>query len=292
VLDHVGLFVPDMARAALAFERLGFRLTPLSPQRHRLAPADPLVPAGTANRLAMLEDGYIEILTAIADTPIARQLRAAIDRHPGLHLVAFGTGDAEAARAHLAANGFAPQPVIRLERTVETDRGEGLARFSVVRVPPGTMAEGRIQFCRHHTPELVWQGRWVQQPNRARALSGLLLSVADPAEAAERFGRFVGRPARPAMPGGWLLELDHGRIAFVDQRRLARLFPKTTLPSPPLIVAVGLASADPDTTRAVLLAGGLAPSDVAPGTVAVAVPDDIAAILCFTGPDAVPPWLV
>jgi hypothetical protein len=144
VLDHVGLFVPDMARAARAFERIGYRLTPFSPQRHRLAPGEPLVPAGTANRLAMLAEGYIEILTPTTDTPVPRQLRQAIERYPGLHLIAFGTGDAEAAHARLAENGFAPQPVIRLERTVSTDQGDGLARFSVVRVPPGTMAEGRI----------------------------------------------------------------------------------------------------------------------------------------------------
>jgi hypothetical protein len=64
VLDHVGLFVPDMARAAAAFERLG----------HRPAPGGPLVPAGTANRLAMLAEGYVEILTPVAETPVAGQL--------------------------------------------------------------------------------------------------------------------------------------------------------------------------------------------------------------------------
>jgi len=120
VLDHVGLFVPAMDPAAEALMRLGFRLTPLTPQRHRLAPNAPLVPAGTANRLAVLRRGYIEVLTAIADTPIARQLRAATGRYAGLHLIAFGTGHAEAARTQLAENGFAPQPVIDLERTVET----------------------------------------------------------------------------------------------------------------------------------------------------------------------------
>ena len=76
VLDHVGLFVPEIAPAARAFERLGFRLTPFSPQRHRLAPGEPLVPAGTANRLAMLGEGYVEVLAPIADTSVAGQLRA------------------------------------------------------------------------------------------------------------------------------------------------------------------------------------------------------------------------
>jgi hypothetical protein len=291
VLDHVGLFVPDMSRAARAFERLGFRLTPFSPQRHRLAPGAPLVPAGTANRLAMLEVGYVEILTPIANTPIARQLREAIDRYPGLHLIAFGTGDADAAHAHLAGNGFAPQPVIRLERTVETEAGEGLARFSVVRVPPGSMPEGRIQFCQHHTPALVWQPRWLEQPNRACKLTDLLLSVSDPAEAAERFGRFVDRAAKRVAPGGWLLELDRGRLAFVDQARLARLFPEAALPPPPFMAALTLRSEDLEAARSVLLAGGLEAGDAAPGVVALRVPEGIMATVCFATPEAALPWL-
>jgi len=291
VLDHVGLFVPDMARAARAFERLGFRLTPLSPQRHRLTTGAPLVPAGTANRLAMLAEGYVEILTPIADTPVARQLQEAIDRYPGLHLIAFGTGDAEAAHAHLAENGFAPQPVIRLERTVEIDGDEGLARFSTVRVAPGIMAEGRVQFCRHQTPTLVWQQRWLEQPNRARALTDVLLSVADPAEAAARFGRFVDRAARRVAAGGWLLELDRGRLVVVDQARLDRLFPETALPPPPFMAALALRSEDLDATRSALLAGGLEASDAAPGVIAVQVPEGIRATVCFASPEGALPWL-
>ncbi len=287
VLDHVGLFVPEMARAARAFERLGFRLTPFSPQRHRLAPGEPLVPAGTANRLAMLAEGYVEILAPIADTPVASQLRQAIRRYAGLHLIAFGTSDAEASHDHLARSGFAPQPVIGLERTVETPASHGLAQFSVVRVPPGTMPEGRIQFCRQRTPELVWQQRWLEQPNRARALTDVLICVEDPAEAAERFGRFVGR----AATRGWLLELDRGRIAFVDQGRLARLFPGTTLPLPPFMAAFAVTSDDLAATRSALRAGGLEARDAAPGVVVVAVPEGIAAIVCFASSDAAPPWL-
>lgn len=287
VLDHVGLFVPDMARAAAAFARLGFRLTPFSPQRHRLAPGQPLVPAGTANRLAMLREGYIEILTPIADTPVAGQLHAAMKRYAGLHLIALG-GDAAAARAHLAAEGFAPQPVIDLERTVTTRAGEGVARFSVVRVPPGRMAEGRVQYCQHHTPELVWQEPW--QPNRARALTDLVLCVADPAEAAARHGRFVGRPAR-AADCAVLLELDRGRLVFTDPPGLARLLPGTTVPGLPFMAALVVATDDLAATRAVLAHNGVPVDEVGTGMLAAAMPGGIAGSICFVAEGGVAPWL-
>jgi hypothetical protein len=289
VLDHVGLFVPEMVRAADAFARLGFRLTPFSPQRHRLAPGQPLVPAGTANRLAMLREGYIELLTPVADTPVANQLCAAIERYAGLHLIAFG-GDAGAAQARLSDEGFAPQPVIHLERTVATATGDDTARFSVVRVPPGTMAEGRVQYCQHHTPELVWQERWLEQPNRARALAGLVLCVADPAEAAARHGRFVGRQAR-AADHALLLELDRGRLVFTDPPGLARLLPGTAVPALPCMAALAVATDDLAATGAVLAQNGVPVAKVGTGMLVAAMPGGLAGSICFVEEGGVAPWL-
>ena len=191
MLDHVGLFVPDMARAARAMEQLGFALTPYTPQRHTLATGE-LAPTGTANRLAILQEGYIELLTAVGDTPLSDQMRRAIARYAGAHLIAFGSADAEATHARLAAEGFDPLPLVRLQRGAATPEGERLARFSVVRVPPDRMPEGRMQFCRHHTPELVWQPQHQRHPNGAHSLTDILLCVDDVGEAAARYGRFLG----------------------------------------------------------------------------------------------------
>ena len=59
------------------------------------------------------------------------------------------------------------------------------ARFQVLRVPSDTMPEGRIQFVQQRTPELLWQRRWLDHPNRAFALAAVLICVADPREAAQ-----------------------------------------------------------------------------------------------------------
>jgi hypothetical protein len=289
VLDHVGLFAPTMDRAAEALTRLGFRLTPLTPQRHRLVPGAPLVAAGTANRLALLRRGYIEILTAISDTPVAAQLRAAIRRYAGLHLIAFGTGDATASHASLAENGFAPQPLIELERTVDARTGEAVARFSVVRVAPGAMAEGRIQYCQHHTPELVWQARWLEQPNRAQALSDVLLCVDDPATAAARYGRFTGRAAQESG-GNRLLELDRGRLVLTDRRGLARLLPHAAAPALPFMAAIAVTTDDLGASAAALRNGDIVCRQF--GEMIIArFPADIDAWLCFVAAEVPPPWL-
>src|SRR5262245_46988491 len=96
-LDHVGWMVPDMTAAAAAFLRLGFTLTPFSVHGNRDPATGALQPSGTANRLAMLQDGYLEILTAEpgAATPLAQHLLAMVERRVGVHLIAFAVGDAE-----------------------------------------------------------------------------------------------------------------------------------------------------------------------------------------------------
>src|SRR5687767_12231229 len=154
-----------MDSAGNALKKLGFTLTPFSQQSHRSAPHEPLTPAGAANRCAMLRRGYLEFLTPTGDTDVGRQLTAAINRYVGPHLIAFGTTEPEADYRRLATMGFNPSDPLSLQREIETPNGSANARFTVVRVPPGTMAEGRIQYCRHHTPELLWQSRWLTHAN-------------------------------------------------------------------------------------------------------------------------------
>ncbi len=218
-LDHIAHFVPDSSAAGDVLERLGFTLTPFSAQSHRMTPDGPLVPAGTGNRCVMFERGYLEFLTPTADTPIANQLRNAIARYVGVHLVAFGTAAPEKDHARLEKEDFTPLAPISLQREIETERGAGTARFTVVRTPPGKMPEGRIQFCQHHTPELLWQPRWLAHHNGSRALSGVVLCVADIAQVAERYARYTGLKPRHTRRA-WQLQTEHGYLLCATEEAL------------------------------------------------------------------------
>ncbi len=220
-IDHVAHFVPHIDSASSALESLGFTLTPFSAQSHRLEPGGPLVPAGSGNRCAMFERGFVEFLTPTADTQIAIQIRTAIKRYVGAHLVAFGTGAAETDHARIEKAGFNPLPAVALQRQIGTDTGESTARFTVVRVPPGTMAEGRIQYCQHHTPELLWQPRWTRHANRAAGLTGVILAVADEREAAQRYARYTGLLAQ-VNGSVWRIATARGYLLFVDRDSLQR----------------------------------------------------------------------
>ena len=241
-LDHVAHFVPHLDSASSALEKLGFTLTPFSEQSHRAEPGGPLVPAGAGNRCAMLKRGYLEFLTPTGATPVASQLRAAIKRYVGVHLIAFGTASPEADHARLAKADFSPLPPIALQREIGTWSGTETARFTVVRVPPDKMEEGRIQFCRHHTPELLWQPRWTEHANRTAALNGVILHVADAQEAAQRYARYTGLLAQ-VSGSVWRVATARGCLIFTDRETLHRRL-GVVPPSLPWIAGYVLESED------------------------------------------------
>lgn len=251
-IDHVAHFVPHIDAASAALEQAGFTLTPFSAQSHRMEPGGPLVPAGSGNRCVMLREGYLEFLTPTADTPIAGQLRAAIRRYTGVHLVALGTAAPELDHARLEKNGFAPLPPVALQRDIGTERGSETARFTVVRVPPGTMAEGRIQFCQQHTPQWLWQERWLTHANGAHGLAAVILCVADPQEAAQRYARYTGLLAQLGRDQ-WRIDTQRGALLFVTPDALQRAL-GITAPAVPWIAGYVLSCNDPAATQAHLAA--------------------------------------
>lgn len=291
-LDHVGWFVPDMEAAARQFEELGFVLTPYVDQKNADPNGGTPVPAGTGNRCAMLRRGYLEILTATAgiDTPLAQQLHTAVGRYTGLHLVAFTVDDADAAHARLEAGGFAPQPAVHLRRPLELPGGDAAeVAFTVLRVPPGTMEEGRVQMLRQETPDLVWQEHLVARDNGVVALGGMLLCVDDPVSASDRYARFTGRAA--AGGGDYrVIDLDRGRLGFASVDRCRAMIPGIEVPTTPFMAAVALHADDPDVMKARCInrAIGLL-DDPGDGTVRIEPAAAMGAAMIISGPDALWP---
>ncbi len=247
-LDHVGLFVPDFDASPRRLEELGFSLTPFVAHMASTEPGVAATPSGTGNQCAIFGRGYLEMLGPTVDTPLSRQLRAQLDRYPGWHLIAFAADRPEENHERIGQDGFKLLPLVRLARPVPTDTGEETCRFSVIRVSPEVMPEGRIQIVTHHTPELVWQPRYQHQPNAAAALTGVLVCVDDPREAAERFSRFVGvEPLE--RTDAWEMGLHQGRVVFIQARRFRELYPDRELPCTPYIAEVSLRTDDLTATR-------------------------------------------
>lgn len=229
-LDHLGHFVPDLDAAAAVWEKLGFAVTPLSV--HQVGGK----PAGTSNRCVMLDEGYLELLAPTADTPNARRVRERMKLFVGVHLACFGTPTAEAEHQRLAAHGFEPDPLVRLERKIETG---DTVRFAVVYVPPDKMPEGRVQYCEHLTPREVWREGFVNP----FALRAVYVVADEPEEAAARWGRFGGLLPRPE-DGLVRLDTARGRVVIGTRKRLAQLLGEA--PPAPALAGYALGCADPE----------------------------------------------
>jgi hypothetical protein len=238
-LDHVGHFVRDAQAASRALRRAGFAPTAVSIQSDKDPATGRLVPTGLGNITAMFTRGYVEVLFKNSETALAGEFDAALARRTGLHLAAFSVADAAATRERLAAAGFAVRDLVRMQRPVETETGPGIAAFTITRVKPMTMPEGRIQILTHHTEATVWQPRWLSHPNSVCDLIDVVIAVGDIEEAAQRFTRFTGRSAM-FTPGGALIRFDRGGIYLVSHDRASEKLPEVPITALPVMLGYAL----------------------------------------------------
>ena len=286
-VDHVGYFVHDLDAAGTQLERLGFRVSAINVQTNADA-SGALKPSGTSNRLAKLRFGFLEMLAATHDTPLAEQFKQQIARYSGLRLIAFSAADMRHERARLVDAGFAMQEVVELKRRDRTLPGEPEVHFSVLRPQPGVMAEGRVQWVRPHTADIVWRPETITTENGAEGLSDTLICVDDPAAVAARYGHYVSRT--PIVRDGMhVVPLERGGLVFVDAAQAAKLLPGFRAPSLPFMAGQAL-RADLALTRAVLAKNGIKPVIESDDLICVGPADALGAYMLFHALKVSDPW--
>src|ERR1700728_219908 len=162
-LDHVvinALF--DMDSAAALMSQLGFTLTPRG--YHSL---------GSINHLMMFEGHYLELIGLPLQTEVLR--REVLDSPLGLNGLVFKASDIDACISQLRESGLTMLEPQSFSRPVTIDGVEHLARFRTVRTAPQLFEAGRVYYCQHYTPELVWHRPWMSHSNGVRALSELVI---------------------------------------------------------------------------------------------------------------------
>lgn len=251
-LDHIGLIAPDLSAIARDYERLGFQLTPVSQHAAPHVPGGPPKPIGSANRCAMLRQGYIELLAIVDPTLPDNQLGAFLQRYAGIHIIAFAVDDAGANVARLRDAGLSRAAISPLQRMAATPQGDKLAAFARIPLAPDEAPEGRIQLIQHLTPDVLWQKQLLDHPNHAVALVDTVVCVADPEESARRFARLTGAtPTR--RTGGWALAFARSVLTFVTPLHLADVVPQAHAPLVPFIAGYVVTTDDGNVAAAALL---------------------------------------
>ncbi|RXF68504.1 VOC family protein [Hansschlegelia zhihuaiae] len=189
-----------MEPAAAIFAALGFTLTPLG--RHSL---------GSINHLMMAPGAYLE-LVGVPET--GKQRQEVLDSPTGLSGLVFKADDADATFARLEAAVLKPSPPVAFSRPVEIE-GETLeARFRTVRVAVELFPAGRVYFCEHLTPELVWRTEWLSHPNGFVGMDRIEVMSTAPAADAARYAAAAGSTPE-STTAGWSVGLDDFSIDVV-----------------------------------------------------------------------------
>ena len=214
VLDHVVIDVRDRIDEAMrCFQSLGFQLTPRG--RHTL---------GSVNHLAIFATDYLELLGFAEDGAI----RPEIMRFPvGLNGLVFKTPNADLVHNQAAATGLPILPVRSFSRPVALDSGARDARFRTTRLDPAQVAMGRVYFCEHQTPELVWRPEWQTHPNGACAIARVMVATAHPQRTARLFRGLFGDESVADRDGGQIIAAGAAEVELSTPDMIAAKFGET-----------------------------------------------------------------
>ena len=210
-LDHVVIDVRDHIDEAMrCFTSLGFLLTPRG--RHTL---------GSVNHLAMFATDYLELLGFGEDGAT----RTEIARFPtGLNGLVFKTTDADLVHQHAQAAALPVLPVQSFSRPVALAGALHDARFRTTRLDPDKIAIGRVYFCEHLTPELVWRPEWQAHPNGACAIARVVVATADPQATAVLFRDLFGSDSVSERDGRQVVVAGTAQVELVPPDLVATEF--------------------------------------------------------------------
>jgi hypothetical protein len=206
-LDHVVInTLFDMDRAADLMSRLGFTLTPRG--YHSL---------GSINHLMMFENHYLELIGLPSGTDVLR--KDVLESPCGLNGLVFQAGDIDVCQRTLQDSGLAMLEPQSFSRPVTIDGVEQLARFRTVRTAPELFEAGRVYYCQHTTPELVWHRPWMSHPNGCRGLSELVIVTSNIEVDAPRYAN-AAQSSAEGQGGDWTIALSGGfRLTLISPER-------------------------------------------------------------------------
>jgi hypothetical protein len=204
-LDHVVINVLfDMDRAAALMSQLGFALTPRG--YHSL---------GSINHLMMFEGHYLELVGLPTGTDTLR--KDVLESPRGLNGLVFQADDIDNCLGKLRDSGLAMLEPQSFSRPVIIDGVEHLARFRTVRTAPGLFEAGRVYYCQHYTPEMVWHRPWMSHPNGCQGLSELVVVSTDIETDVAHYAKAAQAGAQRLGDEAWTIELaDSFRITLIS----------------------------------------------------------------------------
>jgi len=274
ILDHIVINARfGMDQAESIFTDLGFTLTPRG--RHSM---------GSINHLMMFTDDYLELI-GIDEADAAK--RPEVSGAPvGLNGLVFKTDNADETFKRLEAVDMAGDPPNAFSRPLVLGNGSHHeARFRTVTARADAFPAGRLYFCEHLTPELLWRQEWQTHPNTVTGFSELVLVCEQPREFAQILAKLLGLAASGPGSETEEIEFQNGfRLTLLTQGAYSERFGKLARAAAgrqSYFGAVGLKCANPDAFQAALKASADHVSEIQETNSALVAVDEFDTLIGF-----------
>ncbi len=285
-LDHLVICVHDLEQAALAWQTLGFTLTPTG-----------VHPFGTSNRLAMFGNNFLELLavTDRAAVPPAAPGRFSFGAHnrdflrtgEGMSMLALHSTDSHAEAARFRAAGIGAYAPFDFGRdAVLPDGRTAHVGFSLAFATDPAMPGIAFFTCQQrHAPELFWKPEYQHHPNGALRVVEVVMSAPEPAQHRAFLERLT-EGAAELVPGRLTVGEPGDRITVLGPSEMARRLPGCAVEGLPRFCAARLAVTDLDAARRVFRNNGVA-YEIIDNALLVAPAASHGLALEFVGPEAI-----
>jgi len=258
-IDHVVIAVRDLDSVQDTFRRMGFTLTPRG--HHTL---------GSENHCVMFGHDYCELLMVPQRMPGREYYYDFARIGDGLAAVALKTDNARGAFGELTAAALAPSEPVDFSRPVLLAEGASAASFRITQLGLEHTPGGQVFLCQHFTRDVVWRAEYQAHANTALGLAALAIVTPDVAATAAAYERLFDVKAR-TINEGLLINTGDTPIAVVSESALAKKLPGVWISArhQPCMAALFIRVASRDTAERTLRAGGLHPTRMPDGSVAI-----------------------
>ena len=258
-IDHVVIAARDLDSIQDTFRRMGFTLTPRG--HHTL---------GSENHCVMFGQDYFELLMVPQRLPGREYYYDFARIGDGLAAVALKTDNARGAYGELSAAALAPSEPVDFSRPVQLAQGTKTASFRITQLGLEQTPGGQVFLCQHFTRDVVWRPEYQTHANTATGLAALAILSPDIAATAAAYERLFDVKAK-VIDEGLLIHTGDTPIAVVSESALGKRLPGVWISArhQPCMAALFIHVSDRNTAERSLRAGGLHPTRMPDGSVAV-----------------------
>ena len=258
-IDHVVITTRDLDSAQDTFRRMGFTLTPRG--HHTL---------GSQNHCVMFGQDYVELLMVPQRLPGREYYYDFARIGDGLAAVALKTDNARGAYGELTAAAFAPSEPVDFSRPVRLPEGTKNATFRITQLGLEHTPGGQVFLCQHFSRDVVWRPEYQTHGNTATGLAALAILSNDVPATVAAYERLFDVKAK-TIEEGLLIETGDTPIAIVRESALSKRLPGVWISArhQPCMAALFIRVADRDTAERTMRAGGLHPTRMPDGSVAL-----------------------